>query len=374
MMLRWIRSVSLVLAAIAALPLVLSDRASVRLGALAQDEPAQPRPKVLNAGNGGASVQAIDEEYNRQLLELEKQRLAKLAQLAAQQPQKDSQETYELLFRLAISNNLFREAEPVAQQVIKSGTAAPLVGILAQTIDIIASADRGNFDESLAELRRVIESQSEHGRPAQGAPAAIDTRALLSICEAYYQRLLQGDRFDVARSAFQFVLKQSENPSVKGYCAARLNQLDMIGKPAPAILGTDLSGKPVDLAAAKGDVVLVVFWASWCMPSSTEIAWLDKAYTDYQALGFRILGINLDTLQKDGPKLETIMPNIKRFLIDHNVRWPNLVNGTGAQDYAAAYGVAEIPTNVLIGRDGNVLHLDLSRKNLEAVVARAVRR
>jgi peroxiredoxin len=346
----------------------------MRLGALAQDEPAQPKPKVVTAGNGGASVQAIDEEYNRQLLELEKQRLAKLAQLAAQQPQKNAQETYELLFRLAISNNLFREAEPVAQQVIKSGTAAPLVGILAQTIDIIASADRGNFDESLSELRRVIESQSDHGRPAQGAPAVIDTRALLSICEAYYQRLLQGDRFDVARTAFQFVLKQSDNPSVKGYCAARLNQLDMIGKPAPAIQGTDLSGKPVDLAALKGDVVLVVFWASWCLPSSTEIAWLDKAYTDYQSLGFRILGINLDTLQKDGPKLETIMPNIKRFLIDHNVRWPNLVNGAGAQDHAAAYGVAEIPTNVLIGRDGNVIHLDLSRKNLEAVVARAVKR
>jgi peroxiredoxin len=374
MMLRWIRSISLILAASAALPLLLRDRASMRLGALAQDEPAQPKPKVVTAGNGGASVQAIDEEYNRQLLELEKQRLAKLAQLAAQQPQKNAQETYELLFRLAISNNLFREAEPVAQQVIKSGTAAPLVGILAQTIDIIASADRGNFDESLSELRRVIESQSDHGRPAQGAPAVIDTRALLSICEAYYQRLLQGDRFDVARTAFQFVLKQSDNPSVKGYCAARLNQLDMIGKPAPAIQGTDLSGKPVDLAALKGDVVLVVFWASWCLPSSTEIAWLDKAYTDYQSLGFRILGINLDTLQKDGPKLETIMPNIKRFLIDHNVRWPNLVNGAGAQDHAAAYGVAEIPTNVLIGRDGNVIHLDLSRKNLEAVVARAVKR
>ena len=59
------------------------------------------------------------------------------------------------------------------------------------------------------------------------------------------------------------------------------------------------------------------------------------------------------------------MPNIRRFLLDHNVRWPNLINGTGAHDYAKAYGVTEIPTNVLIGRDGNVIHLDLSRKNLE---------
>jgi thiol-disulfide isomerase/thioredoxin len=339
---------------------------------LAQDEPAPPKPKVVAAGNGRASIQAIDDEYNRQLLELEKQRLEKLAQLAARQPQKDAQETFLVLFRVAISNNLFREAEPVAQQVIKSGTASPVVSFLARTVDIIASADRGNFEESLAELRTVIESQSDKGRPAAGSPSAMDTRALLSICEAYYQRLLQGDQFDIARSAFQLVLKQTDNPAVKGYCAARLNQLDMIGKPAPAISGTDLSGKPVDLAAQKGDVVLVVFWASWCVPSSAEIAWLDKAYTDYQPRGFRVLGINLDPLQKDGPKLETIMPNIKRFLVEYNVRWPNLVNGTGAQDYAAAYGVAEIPTNFLIGRDGNVLHLDLTRKNVESVIARAV--
>ncbi len=354
--------------------MTLSQSASARPSGLAQDEPAQAKPKVVGPARGSADVQAIHEEYNRQLLELEKQRLEKLGQLAARQPQKDAQETYELLFRLAITNNLFREAEPVAQQVVKARSASPVVSFLAQTIDIIASADRGNFDESLAELRTVIDSQSDKGRAAEAASASIDTRALLSICDAYYQRLLQGDRFDIARTAFQLVLKQSDNADVKGYCAARLNQLDMIGKPAPAIQGTDLSGRPLDLAACKGDVVLVVFWASWCVPCSAETTWLGKAYTDFQPRGFRIVGINLDPLQKDGPKLETLMPNIKRFVLEHNVRWPNLINGSGAQDFAAAYGVAEIPTNILIGRDGNVIHLDLSRKNLETAVAHALGR
>ena len=45
---------------------------------------------------------------------------------------------------------------------------------------------------------------------------------------------------------------------------------------------------------------------------------------------------------------------------------------SGVHDYAKAYGVTEIPTNVLIGPDGTVIHLDLSRKNLAQVVARAV--
>jgi hypothetical protein len=85
------------------------------------------------------------------------------------------------------------------------------------------------------------------------------------------------------------------------------------------------------------------------------------------------VGINVDTLQGDRPKLESVLPNVRRFLLDNNVRWPNLINGTGAADYAKSYAVVDIPSNVLIGRDGTVIHRDLSpRKNLVSVVAKAI--
>ena len=93
----------------------------------------------------------------------------------------------------------------------------------------------------------------------------------------------------------------------------------------------------------------MVFWASWCLPNAAEVAWLDEVYETHRDRGFRIVGINLDALQNGGIKVETVMPNIRRFLLEHNVRWPNLINGAGAHDYAMAYGVSEIPTNTLIG-------------------------
>jgi peroxiredoxin len=337
-----------------------------------QGDPAQPKPKVLSPGGAAATLQSINDDYNRQLLQLERQRLERLAQLAARQAPKQADETYEQLFRLAVANNLFPEAEPAAQQLLKSGSGSPLVVFLARTVDIIASADRGAYDESVAELRQLLEAKSSRARVGQTAGVSLDTPALLTICEAYYQRLIQGDQFETARTAFRLVLQESENPAIKAFCSSHLNQLDMIGKPAPAIEGTDLDGKPVSLAALKGNVVLVVFWASWCLPSSAEVAWLDEAYNTYRKRGLRILGINVDALQTDGPKLETLMPNVRRFLLDHNVRWPNLLNGSEARDYARAYGVAEIPSNVLIGRDGNVIDLDLSRKNLNSVIARSL--
>ena len=90
--------------------------------------------------------------------------------------------------------------------------------------------------------------------------------------------------------------------------------------------------------------------------------------------GLQVVGINLDIQEDGGQKLETVLPNIRRFLLDYNVPWPTLVNGTGDHDYAKAYGISDIPANVLIGRDGTVVQIDLSRRNLEPVVSRLLAR
>jgi thiol-disulfide isomerase/thioredoxin len=339
-----------------------------------QDEPAVKKPTEKRPGPAGMTIQSINEDYNSQLLQIERTRLERLAQLARTQQPKEAGETYEMLFRLALANNLFREAEPVADQVLKSTSNSPAVSFLAHTLNIIAEADRGAYEESLADLGKAV-GQKVEGR--EGSPASspiLDTPALLAICEAYYQRLLQGDQFDVARKAFRLIINEAENTAVKGYCSGRLNQLDMIGKSAPAIEGTDLDGKPVSLSALKGNVVLVVFWASWCLPSSTEIAWLDNVYDKYRDKGFRILGINVDVFSGGAVPPESLVPNIKRFLLDHNVRWPNLINGADERDYAKHYGVADIPANFLIGPDGTIVHLDLGRKNFATVIAKAVAR
>jgi hypothetical protein len=88
--------------------------------------------------------------------------------------------------------------------------------------------------------------------------------------------------------------------------------------------------------------------------------------------GLRILGINLDSLDVGGKTPDAVRPAVRHFLVEYNVRWPNLINGSGNQDYARAYAVSEIPANVLIGRDGTVNQLDLTRSNLEKAVIRAL--
>jgi thiol-disulfide isomerase/thioredoxin len=68
----------------------------------------------------------------------------------------------------------------------------------------------------------------------------------------------------------------------------------LLHKPAPIFVRNDLANHPVDLAASRGRVVLLNFWATWCTPCQIEIprfiAWQSK----YGPKGLEIIGVSMD--------------------------------------------------------------------------------
>ena len=62
-------------------------------------------------------------------MDLERQRLERLGQLASVQPKDQAEATYQDYFRLAIAKGLYAEAEPVAERLIRDGDIAPLRGL-----------------------------------------------------------------------------------------------------------------------------------------------------------------------------------------------------------------------------------------------------
>jgi peroxiredoxin len=339
----------------------------------AAKQPETPAQKVLRPATPDESLEAIIAAYNQELLQVERRRLERLARLAGRQNPATAAATYEHLFRLAIAGNLLRDAEPIAETVVNNGSSSPTTTALAYLVKVLAETDREAYPQSLESLRRLVEETDKAARGA--APKAVlQTSEAVAICDAYFQQLVHRDQLEIAKQAFQLLRERVRSPALVEFVSGRLKRLEMVGKPAPPIQGTDLDGKPFNLADAKGKVVLVVFWASWSLPNGAEVEGIQQVADTYRARGFGVVGINLDALQDGGPKLETVMPNVRRFLLDHNVRWPTLINGSGEKDYAAAYGVTEIPANVLIGRDGVVAQIDLVQKNLEPVIARVVGR
>ena len=122
-----------------------------------------------SARSNDESIKAIDDDYARQLLGLERRRLASLERLAAQQKPVDAAATYEKLFRLAIAANLFGDAEPAAKAVLGAGSPSQVALGLAYTVKIVAEADRGAYEQSLQTLEQAV-ADREAGR---GGPARV---------------------------------------------------------------------------------------------------------------------------------------------------------------------------------------------------------
>ena len=76
--------------------------------------------------------------------------------------------TYEQIFRLAIAGNLFVDAGPIAEAVVKKGSPSPATSVLANLVKIIAEADRGAYEQSLESLRQAV---AEAGKAADGGAA-----------------------------------------------------------------------------------------------------------------------------------------------------------------------------------------------------------
>ena len=72
-----------------------------------------------------------------------------------------------------------------------------------------------------------------------------------------------------------------------------------VGQPAPKLTAKTLDGKTFDVAAYRGKVVLVSFWATWCAPCRAEMPALDAYYKAHRAEGLEMVAISMDDPVKD---------------------------------------------------------------------------
>lgn len=81
----------------------------------------------------------------------------------------------------------------------------------------------------------------------------------------------------------EFAVKVDELKALEIAQLTRKLKKELMNKPQPELLGiVDLDGKPVSPEAMKGKIVILDFWATWCVPCMQELPYLHRVYLKYK--------------------------------------------------------------------------------------------
>jgi len=121
-----------------------------------------------------------------------------------------------------------------------------------------------------------------------------------------------------------------------------------------------------DLQQYQGKVVILDFWASWCVPCRRSFPWLNAMHDKYAAEGLVIIGVNLDNEIDDAKLFLDEFPATFQVYYDIDKR------------LARKYDVIAMPSSYVIGRDGRIQARHLGFKvrreaEYEAAIVAALR-
>ncbi|NOS86690.1 MAG: TlpA family protein disulfide reductase [Ignavibacteria bacterium] len=111
---------------------------------------------------------------------------------------------------------------------------------------------------------------------------------------------------------------------------------------APEFSMTDLNGNTIDITGLKGKVILIDFWASWCVPCKKSMPHIIELYNNRTDSLFTVIAVNVD---EDKSKIEEFAKSINTefpfpVIFDKESRLPSL------------YNVEGMPTTFIIDKEG----------------------
>jgi peroxiredoxin len=153
-------------------------------------------------------------------------------------------------------------------------------------------------------------------------------------------------------------VKQEDPPSAPAPKPTATAQNTAAAEPAPDVELKALDGKPMKVSDLRGQVVLLNFWATWCVPCRSEIPSLSAMQRDLGGRGFKVLGV---TTEDSAELVREYQKDIKQ---DYTV-------AIGDAAVANKYAVGVLPTTFIIDRQGRVRHKiigEKSRAQFEALI------
>jgi thiol-disulfide isomerase/thioredoxin len=216
-----------------------------------------------------------------------------------------------------------------------------------------AEADRDKVEYGTAANLLKATSCVEHGDPTLLAVREGDKFTLYQLEPGQFK--LPGKNwleFIGKRVLVTGSLRNKENGGVVRVDTLKVTRLSLAEREAANARGQeidlklkDLSGIEQQLSALKGRIVILNFWATYCVPCRKEMPDLAAIQNEYAALGVQVIGASADEAENRA--------EILRFIKETKINFPVWLGATTAQMIRFGLGGA-LPGTVVINRDGTV--------------------
>jgi len=139
---------------------------------------------------------------------------------------------------------------------------------------------------------------------------------------------------------------------------------DLVGYPSrttpPHFGGRTIDARQISLTDLRGKVVLVNFWASWCLECRPEMPVLESLHREVASQGLVIVGVNVRENRE----------TVSRYAKQLGLTFPLVLDPDGKIN--ALYGVVGLPTTFLVGRDGRAVAFAVGPREWGSAPARAL--
>ncbi len=255
-------------------------------------------------------------------------------------------------FKTSEKPELAREAENILQQTLFFDLK------IEEKITSLIEKEEGAEEALLEAVQQLLDLDSV------GQAAFRNIYDVATRCEANDKVALAREIYRRIGERFKAHADKQLAETIAQVVARGETRTTLIGKPYE-ITGVTIDGSELDWKQYKGKVVLVDFWATWCIPCIQELPNVIDQYKKYHEQGFEVVGINLD----DDPT------RLKTFMDEANLPWKTVVTvnektrGFDAP-IAAKNGLDKIPFTVLVDRKGTVKAINLRGAELQTSLAK----
>lgn len=226
---------------------------------------------------------------------------------------------------------------------LKPPNEAELYNVLG--VALYLQNEKESFEQAAAALQRAIELGK--GR----------------IVKAYYNlgfALIKSGKEREGVAALKTYLDLDPSSTEASQARAVVANTRMVdARVAPSFAVTSHTGADLSLEKLRGKIVLLDFWASWCVPCRRDMPEVRKIWKTYGDNQLVMIGINLDSSR----------PSFEAYMKEEDITWPQYYDGLSwSNKLARLYGVFSIPHTILIDQDGVIQATGLRGEELSAKI------